>query len=737
MGRDNTVRGTRRRSRWLAGVLAIAYLAVGAGAALGAAGGSTKSTTPGSPTSPGGTTVSPGTGKTTPTTPIAAPPTGLFSDLPKPPEKPETKEAQDDPAAPSGPATIQATPMVDGKVDFHAKNEDLANVLELLSREYQVNIVTSRNAKGKVTVDLYKVTVEQILDAICRANALQWSREGGSIYVCTPEEAKAAKTDESRLTTEVFPLNFLTADDAAKLIAPAMSPKATVAVNTASEVGIPTGSDAKTGGNSFGLGDSLVVRDYPENLDQVRKILKQMDRRPRQVLVEATLLGVTLNDTTSLGIDINTLAGIDFRDLSNAAGPITTTPAADPTVMPNAADTLAPTPWRGGKKGPGSWANLYSQGFASPGTGLNVGIITNNIALFIHALEEVTDTTVLSNPKVLALNKQRAEVMVGDRFGYRTTTTTETTTVQTIQFLDTGTQLVFRPFISDDGYIRMEIHPKVSSGAVDANGLPTEHTTEVTCNIMVKDGHTIVIGGLFNETESVGRSLIPGLGNIPGIGWLFRSNSDSTVRREIIVLLTPHVIEDDEAANAIGEAAMADAKRRCLGMREGFSWLTRERITTLYMQEADRFWQRYEKSGWFLDRCLAWWNVHMTLNVSPNNLKALRLKDKVLSGKDGTPYQPPNWTIWDSIGDRLKEMDKAKAAADKAPAARTAETPAAPPEKPAEPPVPAAPQENPTPAPKENPPPPADRPAEAPKTSADASQSPAPELAAKEMEYDD
>ncbi|MCX5672471.1 MAG: hypothetical protein NTU94_14230 [Planctomycetota bacterium] len=90
---------------------------------------------------------------------------------------------------------------------------------------------------------------------------------------------------------------------------------------------------------------------------------------------------------------------------------------------------------------------------------------------------------------------------MGQRLGYKTTTTTETTTVQTIEFLDSGTQLIFRPFISDDGYVRMEIHPKISKGLVDpATGLPSETTTEVTCNIMVKDGHTVVIGGLFRET---------------------------------------------------------------------------------------------------------------------------------------------------------------------------------------------------------------------------------------------
>ena len=552
------------------------------------------------------------------------------------------------------------------KFDLHLKNEDVANVLEMLSRQYALNLVASKDIKGKVTADLYQVSLDQVLDAICRSNGLQWTREGDFIYVYTAEEAASKRTDVARLTTEVFPLNYLTAAEASKLIAPALSAKATVAANTASEVGIPSGADQATGGDSFGLSDSIVVRDFPENLEQARTILKQMDRRPRQVLVEATILEVTLDDSTSLGVDFNALAGIDFRDLST-----TTSSVADPTTVPN--DPTVTVPLRTQN----AFGQARTQGFATPGTGLNIGVMTNNVAFFIHALEEVTDTTILSNPKVLALNKQRAEVIVGDRLGYRTITTTETTTVESVDFLETGTQLIFRPFISDDGYIRLEIHPKVSSGTV-VGGIPNERTTEVTCNIMVKDGHTVVIGGLFKETTSIARSQVPGLGNVPGFGWLFRNKADSTERNEIIVLLTPHVIEDDEAARLIGEQALDDDKRRCLGMREGFSFFTRERLSVAYLQEADRAWQRYEKNGGWLNLNWSWWNLQLALNVAPNNLKALRLKDRILAEKHGHPVEPPNWTLWDSLGPRLKAMDQAKIAAT-TPAATVPPSPANPP----------------------------------------------------------
>ncbi|MCX5648659.1 MAG: hypothetical protein NTX40_06120 [Planctomycetota bacterium] len=634
-GQSNVPNG--RWCRWLiAGALALGYLVAGAAALAQEA--------PSEGVAP--------TGK------------GLFESAPAAEGVPAEAAAGEPPAAgqvpaASGPGAAAAAPEVrsqisveDNRITLHAKDEDLTRVLETISRLNEVNIVASKSVKGKISADLYKVTVDEVLDVICRSNDLRWVREKGFIYVHTPAELEAIQQNDSRLVTEVFQLNYLTSEEAVKLIQPILSKKATTAVNTASEVGIAS-SSAAVGGNSYPLQDCVVVRDFPENVEEVRKTLKKMDQRPRLVMVEATILQVQLTDTTSLGVNFNALAGVDFRDLA-----INTEPTTAPATITTAAAAT-------GRAALHEWGQVDTRGFAAPGTGLNIGIVTNNVSVFINALEEVTDTTVLSNPKVLTLNKQRAEVMVGDRIGYRTTTFTETQAYETVEFLESGTQLVFRPFISDDGYIRLEVHPEVSSGDL-VNNLPRESTTEVTCNVMIKDGHTLVIGGLFDEDVSIGRTQIPGLGNIPGLGWLFRSREDSTTRNEIIVLLTPHIIQEEEAY-ALGEQMRDDADRRCLGLREGFSFLTRERLTVAHLQEADKSWRKYEQGGsWlgslgsWIDREWAWWNVNLALNVAPNNLKAMRLKDKILSSKKGRPVRPAPWTLWNSIQEHMNPVDRTR-----------------------------------------------------------------------------
>jgi type II secretory pathway component GspD/PulD (secretin) len=450
-------------------------------------------------------------------------------------------------------------------------------------------------------------------------------------------------------------LNWLSAEEAVNLLDPLKSEQGTLTGSLAAETGIPSGAATATGGNSLCLSDTVVARDFPENLERMREVIRKMDRRPRQVLVEATILRATLNDNTSLGIDFNVLAGIDFRDLSNTAVPVRDVTAnLDPTNVGAPAMNVA------AEQKP--FGNVTQAGFAGPGPGLNIGVMTNSISLFVRAMEAVTDTTVISNPKVLALNKQRAEVIVGERLGYLTTTVTETSAIQAVEFIESGTQLIFRPFIGDDGYVRMEIHPEVSTGEI-VNDLPREDTTEVTCNVMVKDGHTIVIGGLFDEDVSTARSQVPGLGNIPGLGWLFRSKTDQTIRNEYIILLTPHIIEHEEDAAAVGESVLSDMRRRALGIREGFTFFTRERITVGYVQAAQEAWARYQETGRDSDLNDACWNVQIATNIAPNNLDALRLKDKVLTAKNGEPYTPPDVTIWDSVRERMRMIDMARGVA--------------------------------------------------------------------------
>ena len=162
----------------------------------------------------------------------------------------------------------------------------------------------------------------------------------------------------------------------------------------------------------------------------------------------------------------------------------------------------------------------------------------------------------------MVLNKQRTEILIGDKKGYISTTVTETSSTQTVDFLQTGVQLRLRPFVSRDGLIRMEVHPELSDGNVTVQGnftLPNETVTEVTSNVMVRDGCTVVIGGLLRDQKTVSTQAVPFLGSLPYVGFLFRDQTEGTAREELIVLLTPRIVYDPAACLRVANATSASS----------------------------------------------------------------------------------------------------------------------------------------------------------------------------------
>jgi type IV pilus secretin PilQ/predicted competence protein len=504
----------------------------------------------------------------------------------------------------------------DGGIEIHATSTPISQLLHVLSRKTGRNIIASDGVTGDVTADIYKLNLMQALDAILQPKGYVHRESGDVIFVYTRKELtdldKAART----MGTEVFRLYYTPAANAASMIKPALSPDSQVAMTAAAQSGIDASGTSDAGGNSHSSEDLLVVTDYTDNLERVRKILKEVDRRPVQVLVEATILAATLSDNNALGVDFSVMGGVKFNQFLNA-------PAQ---TIANAAAGALQTP--GSNTGVGGYG-VGQTSFTNqlPPGGLRVGVLTNNISVFVQALESVTNTTVLANPKVLSLDKQKGYVHVGRSDGYQTTTVTSTTSTQTVQFLDSGTTLAFRPYVGDDGYVRMELHPEDSSGGLTSANLPYKTTTEVTTNLMVQDGRTIVIGGLFRDSSANSRGQVPLLGNIPWLGVLFRQQQDQTTRQEIIILLTPHILKDDSAYSQISEDQMKRVEELRVGVRKGMMFFGRERLAETAYENAVA-----ELSKPHPDRNIALWHLDAATNLNPTFLEAIELKEKV-SGK--------------------------------------------------------------------------------------------------------
>ena len=421
----------------------------------------------------------------------------------------------------------------------------------------------------------------------------------------TKKELDEIEKAERKQVTETFRVYYTPAANAVTMIKPVLSPEAQVSFTTPVVMGLKA-DEKDIGGNSHATEDTIVVTDFPDRLEQVRRVLKEVDRRPQQILVEAVILRATLKEDNELGVDFSVLGGVDFSNLTNTIGGGTID-----------ADTQSALSDKGA---------VFGQ---AGGGGLKLGVITNNVSVFVNALEGVTDTAVVANPKVLVLNKQAGAVHVGARLGYRTAVSTETLTADDVKFLEIGTRLAFRPFIGADGYIRMEISPKDSSGNI-TNDLPNEFVTEVTTNVMVRDGRTIVIGGLFRESSDSTRSQVPGLGNLPVAGHLFKKQKDSTIREEVIILLTPHLIKDEDAYEKLSEQELQQVERLRVGTRKGMMPWGRERLAESAYEKAVQ-----ELSKPTPDRNKALWHLDCATNLNPKFSEAIELKAQ-LRGEEVT-----------------------------------------------------------------------------------------------------
>jgi type II secretory pathway component GspD/PulD (secretin) len=461
------------------------------------------------------------------------------------------------------------------------KDMPIKDALRMLAQMYEKNIVPSASVDGIVTVtNLYDVTFEEAMQAILGTH--KYEVKDNFIKVYTNEEYMA---DEDRFEHAMITLYYINSDEAVKLATPLLSEFGKIGATTAA----PEEMEAGKSGDTLAVHDRLVVSDYPENIERIREVLSEVDAEPQQVLLEVTIMKAQLTETSEFGIDWTNIPGID----------------------------------------------LSNRGVDFQGGVLEIGISIDEITGLITASEDVDDTAILANPKILALNKQAGKLIIGDEEGYQDTTTQNQSgsTTQAIEFLESGTILEFRPFIGKDGLIRMELSPEQSSSFFTGplQNIPNKTTTNIITNVLVKDGQTIVLGGLFQEETTLGFSQVPLVGDIPVVGELFKGETDTSQRTELIVLITPHIIVSPDQVD--GDDRMEDVLRMNQEMRQNLIWLSRARLDERRYADAVRLYTNGEPQ-----KALA--KLNSPFNINRNYLEEIRLKERII--RETQPEQVQN-----------------------------------------------------------------------------------------------
>ena len=454
-------------------------------------------------------------------TPVVGAVAGSAEVIPPPPP------ARDDPSAPG--AGAPSAPLVEriagtDRISLHFDEVDVRKALEIISRQAKLNLLVSPAVSGQVTVDLRDVSIEEALDAIFKACRLAAVREKGILYVYTVVEQRLAGDQDPVVRT--YRLKYVKSGDVMKMIKPLLSKQGVVAASPQSEVGIKADPE-KGGGDSLAGGEAMIVQDSQRVLERIDRVVAELDVQPVQVLIEAVILQVTLESDRTLGVNYGVLDRVQGGILSQVGNGSVLNSAAGFT--PAAVITAA-----------GKVADGNQSGFAEDTQGLKFGFVTKNLTGFIKALQSYGDTKVLAAPRLLVVNKQRADLQLGNRLAYYTITQTQTSTVQQVNFMNVGTQLHLRPFVADGGIVRMEVHPEESDGLL-VDGLPQTNSAEVTTNVMIPDGVTVVIGGLMTKKDDVEQQGVPWLCDLPWIGPLFRQRITTHKNVELVVILTPHI----------------------------------------------------------------------------------------------------------------------------------------------------------------------------------------------------
>ena len=396
-------------------------------------------------------------------------------------------------ALPPGAVSVD---QVSGQVTVVVRDTPLGDVLSALAIQRGLNLITSESISSQVSVTLQQVPFEEALTQILAVAGYTWIRQGDILIVTNLAASSNLAPHVQGREVRVFQLDYVAAVDVDLVIKGLLSPVGQSFLSESVET------------DNRRTQELVVVEDVPAYLSRIEEFIRQVDIPPRQVLIEVHILAVELDDDLKYGLNL------EYLDKITPSLTLRTQGFADAATFTKAAS-------------PAFFFNLA-------GGDLNV---------LLEALETTTDAKALATPKVLALNGQQARIQVGGRLGYRITTTTQTSSLQSVDFLDVGVVLTVTPRISADGSVLMEVSPQVSTGEINLiTQLPEEETTQVETSIMLPDGHGMLIGGLIQESDSDTQGKIPFVGDLWLVGRLFQQSNKKRKRTEIVIALIPHVV---------------------------------------------------------------------------------------------------------------------------------------------------------------------------------------------------
>ncbi len=385
-----------------------------------------------------------------------------------------------------GAAEKTPVPVVRQKISLSFRDTPVIDIFDVLSKKDRVNIVLGKTITGNISLNLYDISVHDAIFRVAEAAGYVVEFRKGEYFIVERKDVGLDHSD-GYVRVKSFKVNYSDPRQVADILAKHLSKAGKVTPLIQRRM--------------------IVIEDVPSYLTRAEKLLEEIDVRPKQILIEAKVMDIILDDGEVFGVDWSRIFG-------GSKGKVGTEGLSQGDAI-------------GGAKRPGFFLSF----------------VDNGLSMFLEAQTTRNRVRTLSSPTLLALENQEAKTVIGNSTGYKVTTTINQVTSESIQFLESGVILKVTPSVDQQGRILLKVHPEVSSATVNA-GIPSKKSTEVTTEFLCEDGQSVFIGGLLKKISTQEQSGIPVLGDMPVVGTLFSTRTEGANNTETVVIITPRIVRD-------------------------------------------------------------------------------------------------------------------------------------------------------------------------------------------------
>jgi len=380
-------------------------------------------------------------------------------------------------------------------ITLNLTDASLKNTLEMLLKNQGRNLLLDADvADVQLNMSLVNIAPSDAFSAILQANNLAFEVLDGNIYFV----AGQAKIG-TRMIVRHFACKYAIATELETLLK-------SMAISEAGALF----ADKRT--------NTLIVRETPETMHKIETLVAALDKPIRQVYIQSEIVEISITDDQEMGMEWL----LNKSDYSRVGTDMGLQPKITQDGDPARENTSFPFP---------------------AGTGLGVGILKNGLSGVMHVLRDMNNVNLLSRPRIVAMDNQESTIEVGDQIPFKVLNQFGVTS---FEFKDATVQLVVKPHIIDSNYVSMKVSPKADfQNGFTPDGTPIISTRRASTTVKIRNGQTIVIGGLIRDSIIENVKKVPLLGDIPIIGYLFKSSRTSKLKTELIVFITPYILDDE------------------------------------------------------------------------------------------------------------------------------------------------------------------------------------------------